>query len=42
VARLAIVAVGSMKDRAEKALYERYAEGITLREVEGASQKGCS
>jgi 23S rRNA (pseudouridine1915-N3)-methyltransferase len=32
--RLVIIAVGKMKDRAEKALYERYAQGIALKEVE--------
>jgi 23S rRNA (pseudouridine1915-N3)-methyltransferase len=32
--RLAIIAVGRMRDKAEKALYERYADGIALKEVE--------
>jgi 23S rRNA (pseudouridine1915-N3)-methyltransferase len=32
--RLVIIAVGKMKDRAEKALFERYAQGIALKEVE--------
>jgi 23S rRNA (pseudouridine1915-N3)-methyltransferase len=32
--RLVIIAVGKMRDRAEKALYERYADGIALKEIE--------
>jgi 23S rRNA (pseudouridine1915-N3)-methyltransferase len=32
--RLAIIAVGRMRDKAEKALYERYGAGIALNEVE--------
>jgi len=32
--RLTIIAVGRMKDRAEKELFERYANEVALREVE--------
>jgi 23S rRNA (pseudouridine1915-N3)-methyltransferase len=32
--RLAIVAAGIMKDRAQRSLFDHYAEGITLKEVE--------
>jgi 23S rRNA (pseudouridine1915-N3)-methyltransferase len=32
--RLAIVAAGIMKDRAQRLLFDHYAEGITLKEVE--------
>lgn len=32
--RLTIVTVGKMKDRAQRALFDHYAEGMTLKEVE--------